>query len=108
MPHAAMPSRPESRDASAILKPSPSFPRRLPTGTSASSRVNPHVGEERHPILSSFLEAENPGVAVSIKNALIPFGPTSPVRAMSSTTSASAPRVQKTLLPDNRYEPFDK
>src|SRR5918992_5445101 len=106
-PHAAMPKRPESSDASAIRKPVPSSPSRRETGTWQSSNDNAHVGDDRHPILSSFLEPRNPAVPFWTRNALIPFADASPVRAMTRTRSASAPRVQKTFAPFNRYPSAD-
>ncbi|MHB1042328.1 MAG: hypothetical protein ACYC0Q_05760 [Eubacteriales bacterium] len=40
------------------LKPPPSWPRRLASGTTASSMMTPAVSEARWPILSSFLPME--------------------------------------------------
>ena len=49
---AAMPIRPPSRVAMAILKPSPSLPSRFSLGTFTSLKINSAVEEERIPILS--------------------------------------------------------
>ena len=65
----------------AILKPSPSAPRRLATGTRASANDSVIVSEPRRPILSSPLPSIRPGVSFSTMNAEMPLGPGPPVRA---------------------------
>ena len=81
--HAAIPSRPESRAASAIVKPWPSSPTRLSAGTSHPTKISSRIGEACQPIFSSGLPNSNPAQPFSTANAEIPFGPSPPVRAMT-------------------------
>ena len=83
-------------------RPLPGSPSTFSLGTTASSKISSRVSLARQPIFSSFLEPAKPSVPFSTMNALMPFAPGSPVRAMTSTASASLPRVQNTFDPDKR------
>lgn len=67
----------------AILKPSPSAPRRFSTETRTLSSITARVGWACQPIFFSLAPKVSPGASFSTTNAEIPFGPSSPVRAMT-------------------------
>ena len=83
----------------AIVKPSPSAPRRFSTGTRTSSKFSSAVGEPRIPILCSTRATAKPGVSVSTMKALIPLRPpaSGSVRAKAIRTLATLPWVMKRL-----------
>ena len=68
-------SRPPSSPAIAILKPEPSSPSRLPTGTRTSSNVTARVGWAFQPILRSLAPNEMPGVSPGTIKAEMPRRP---------------------------------
>ncbi len=68
----------------AILKPWPSSPTRLATGTRQSSKLTMAVGWEFQPILRSWAPKPRPGVPFSTTRVEIPPGPPSPVRTMTT------------------------
>ncbi len=88
----ATPILPASRVCMAILKPIPSFPRRVisaPPGSRQSSKVRVHVEVPRIPNLSSGLPIESPSVGISTRKADMPL--CFLVRSeVASTTAASA------------------
>ncbi len=49
--------------------------------------------------------ASKPGEPVGTRNAVIPRGPGSPVRAKTSAVAAQEPSVMKTLEPDSSQSP---
>ena len=69
---AAMPMRPPSSVASAILNPWPSSPMRCAAGTRHSSNTSSAVSEARMPSLSSVLLTVKPGVPFSTTKAVMP------------------------------------
>ena len=68
-------SRPPSSPAIAILKPSPSSPSRLATGTRTSSNITARVGCAFQPILRSLAPNEMPAVSPGTMNAEMPDAP---------------------------------
>ena len=80
---AAIPRRPESKAARAMANPCPSSPTRFSAGTAQPSKISSRIGEACQPIFSSRLPNEKPSQPFSTANALIPFGPSGPVRAMT-------------------------
>ena len=76
-------SRPPSSPAIAILKPMPSAPTRLATGTRTPSRITWRVGCARQPIFFSLAPNESPACRLDQESAEMPDGPPSPVRAMT-------------------------
>ncbi len=68
----------------AILKPSPSWPSRLATGTRHSSNSTAEVGWLFQPSLRSCLPKLRPGVPFSTTMQEIPDGPLPPVRTMAT------------------------
>ena len=96
---APMLSRPPSRPIIAMRKPSPSAPTRFPTGTRTSSKLTCAVGCECQPSFFSRAPKLTPGMSFSITSAVMPFGPSSPVRTIATITSfAPAPEM-------NAFEP---
>jgi len=81
---AAMLSRPPSRPFIAILKPSPSAPTRLATGTRASSKITIAVGWVFQPSFFSCWPKDRPGVPFSTISVEMPLGPSAPVRTMQT------------------------
>ena len=97
----AMLIRPPSKPCIANLNPSPSAPMRFAAGIRTFSRVTRRVGCAFQPIFSSALPYEIPSASAGTTNAEIPFGPASPVRAITTSTSVSpAPEI-------NIFEPFN-
>ena len=80
-------SRPPSSPAMAILKPKPSSPMRLSTGTRQSSKLTCAVGWECQPSFFSWAPKLRPGVPFSTTMQEMPAGPSSPVRTMHTSTS---------------------
>ena len=72
---AAMPIRPPSRLASAILSPCPSSPSRWLAGTRISSNAMAQVSDACWPSLFSTLATTKPGVSVGTMKAEMPFLP---------------------------------
>ena len=72
---AAIPIRPPSRVASAILNPSPSLPSRFPTGTFTLLKKSVQVEEARIPIVCSLFPLVSPALSASTRIALIPLWP---------------------------------
>src|ERR1700722_9502257 len=68
----------------AILKPMPSSPRRLATGTRAFSKITARVGCAFQPILRSLAPSDSPGVPLSTTNVEMPPGPSPPVRTITT------------------------
>ena len=68
----------------AILKPSPSSPRRLATGTRAPSKITMAVGWLFQPSFLSCLPKDMPGVSRGTTRLEMPFGPAPPVRHMTT------------------------
>ena len=68
----------------AILKPSPSSPRRLPTGTRQSSKITIAVGWLFQPSFFSFLPNVRPGVSFSTTRSKCRWARRSPVRTMQT------------------------
>ncbi len=68
----------------AILKPSPSSPRRFATGTTQSSKITIAVGWLFQPSFFSCLPKLRPGVPFSMTSVEMPFGPSPPVRTMQT------------------------
>ncbi len=79
---AAIPSRPESRPASAILRPSPSAPRRREASTRTLSKRIVAVAEPVRPILRSGGSAERPSVEAGTRKQEMPLR-SSEVRAIT-------------------------
>ena len=99
---AAMPMRPPSSAAMAILKPSPSAPRRFAAETRHPSNTNSAVSEARSPSLSSTLGTRNPGVPFSMRNAEIPrCAFAASVWTKTRATVDSRPLVTNTLRPSS-------
>ena len=100
---AAMPIRPPSRVAMAILNPSPSSPRRSAAGTLTSVRKISTVPEALTPSLIWCLERSKPGVEASTMKAEMPRTFLSGfVIAKSRQRSAACPHVMKTFWPEIR------
>ena len=76
--------RPPSSPAMAILKPSPSAPSRLATGTRASSKVIMAVGWLCQPSFFSCAPKERPAVSLGTTRVEMPAGPSSPVRHITT------------------------
>ena len=76
--------RPPSSPAIAILKPMPSSPSRLATGTRAFSKITARVGCAFQPILRSLAPNERPGVSPSTTSVEMPPGPSPPVRTITT------------------------
>ena len=68
-------TRPPSSPRMAILKPSPSAPMRLATGTRQSSNITMAVGCECQPIFFSGAAEARPGVPFSTRKHEMPRGP---------------------------------
>ncbi len=68
----------------AILKPSPSAPKRLTAGTRASSKITMAVGWLFQPSFFSCAPKESPGVSLGTTRVEIPFGPAFPLRHMTT------------------------
>ncbi len=68
----AVPGRVKSRVRIAILKPSPSSPRRLATGTRTSWKASAEVSVERWPILSRCFSTTTPSASAGTTNAVRP------------------------------------
>ena len=79
---APMLTRPPSSALSAILKPSPSAPSRLATGTRQSSTISIAVGWLCQPSLRSGAPKLRPGVPSSMTRHEMPAAPSPPVRTM--------------------------
>jgi hypothetical protein len=77
-------TRPPSSPRIAILKPSPSAPSRLATGTAQASRLTTQVGWECQPSFFSRLPKDRPGVPFSTTTELMPAGPSPPVRHITT------------------------
>ena len=77
-------TRPPSSPRMAILKPSPSAPSRFATGTAQASKLTVQVGCECQPSLRSCLPKPRPAVPFSTTMALIPSGPSPPVRHITT------------------------
>ncbi len=77
-------SRPPSSPAMAILKPSPSAPIRLATGTRQSSKFTIAVGCDFQPSFFSGAPNVSPGVPFSTTMQEMPFGPGPLVRTMQT------------------------
>ena len=77
-------TRPPLRPVIAMRKPSPSEPSRFATGTRTSSKITCRVGCAFQPIFFSFGPKLSPGVPSGTTIALMPFGPRSPVRAITT------------------------
>ena len=84
MEQAPILSRPPSRPAMAILKPSPSPPMRLSAGTRQPSNSTMEVGWECQPSFFSCAPKVRPGVALSTARQEMPAGPGPPVRAITT------------------------
>ena len=81
---AAMLMRPPSSPIMAILKPSPSSPSRLATGTRASSKITCAVGWLFQPSFFSWAPKPSPGVSFGTTRVEIPPAPSPPVRHMTT------------------------
>lgn len=68
----------------AILKPMPSGPIRLATGTRQFSKITARVGWAFQPIFFSLAPKERPGVPFSTTMVEMPDGPASPVRTITT------------------------
>ena len=84
----------------AMRKPSPWPPTRLATGTRTSSKLTWLVGCECQPSLRSCAPKLTPGMSFSITSALMPLGPSSPVRTMAIMTSLAPPPEMNAFDPD--------
>ena len=73
--------RPPSSPAMAILKPWPSAPMRLATGTRQFSKITIAVGWVFQPSFFSCLPNDRPGVPFSTTRQEMPPAPSSPVRS---------------------------
>ena len=76
--------RPPSSPIIAILKPSPSAPSRLATGTRQFSKITIAVGWLFQPSFCSFLPKDRPGVPFSTTRQEMPLGPGPPVRSITT------------------------
>ena len=74
--------RPPSSPIMAMRKPSPSPPTRLATGTRTSSKLTCAVGCECQPSFFSCAPKLTPFMSFSMTSAVMPLGPSSPVRTM--------------------------
>ena len=96
----AMLIRPPSKIFMAWMKPSPTCPRTLASGTRQSVNTNSAVSLQRMPNLFSFLPPAKPGVPRSTTNAVMPrLSSKSPVRASTTATSPEMPWVIQFLVP---------
>jgi len=107
-----------------FLNPIPSSPSRWSAGTSTSSKISSRVSEARHPSLSSFFPARNPGIGANdgscptpaaaaparshvsfVKMKLeIPLVPrVGSVTAVTTKTSPTPPCVMKRFVPFSTY-----
>ncbi|MNE36905.1 hypothetical protein D3C80_1307390 [compost metagenome] len=68
----------------AYLKPAPSSPTRLPTGTRQSSKLTTAVGWAFQPIFFSLAPNDRPGVPASTTMVETPLAPSPPVRTMTT------------------------
>ena len=96
--------RPPSRVFMACLKPTPSSPSRLASGTRTSSRINSDVSLARRPSLFSCLPARKPFMPFSSTKALMPSALLWPgwggrVRAITTKMSPTVACVMNVLLP---------
>ncbi|OWK21674.1 hypothetical protein AJ88_18505 [Mesorhizobium amorphae CCBAU 01583] len=77
-------NRPPSRPAMAMPKPSPSVDSRFSAGTLQSSKMTWRVDCMCQPILCSLAPKERPGASFGTTKVEMPFGPSAPVRAMTT------------------------
>ena len=91
------------------MKPLPSGPRRLASGTRAPSKMSSPVADAWRPIFSSRRPTEKPGVSAGTMKALISALPSSllPVRAVTMYVPASPAFVMKRLPPSMTQHPPD-
>jgi len=68
----------------AILKPSPSAPMRFSTGTRTPSKMTARVGCTFQPIFFSLAPNESPGASPGMTKVEMPFGPSPPVRTITT------------------------
>src|SRR5579872_4329342 len=81
-----------------------SLPSKFETGISQSCSDNSAIGEVRSPILCNFLPTVKPGVPLSTRNAVTPFGPRVGSRfANTIVTSASGALLLKVFEPFRMY-----
>jgi hypothetical protein len=83
----------------AMPNPAPSSPTIAAAGTRTSVRYSWAVACPRRPSLPLISRASKPALSVGTRNALTPFGPSPPVRANTSATSAQVPLVMKIFDP---------
>ena len=82
------------------MKPCPSSPIRLVSGTRTLSYTNSAVSLDQLPIFSSFLLTEKPGVSVGTMISDMPLNDfPGVVRTSRQTQSACTPLVMNSLLP---------
>ena len=91
----------------AILKPSPSAPKRWLSGTKASSKLICRVGWLFQPILASLRPKPMPSVRASTAKAQMPWAPDCTPsalakRAMTTSTSVSPAPEMNALVPLSR------
>ena len=91
--------RPLSSADIATLKPSPSAPSSASAGTRTPSSESSAVSCARSPSLPFIGLASKPAASVGTRKALIPFGPSPPVRAKTIAVAAQEPSVMKTFEP---------
>ena len=91
--------RPLSSADIATLNPSPSSPSIASAGTRTPSRESSAVSCARSPSFPFIGLASKPAEPVGTRNALIPFGPSPPVRAKTIAVAAQLPSVMKTFEP---------
>ncbi len=88
----------------AILKPSPSSPRRFDAGTTTSTRAKAEVSVERCPILSRCFSIVTPGVSIGTTNAEMPRCPLSGSVFANTTVQVAWPAfVMKVFDPLRTY-----
>ena len=91
--------RPLSSADIATLKPSPSAPSIASAVTRTPSSESSAVSCARRPSFPFIGLASNPSASVGTRNALIPLGPSPPVRANTIAVDAHEPSVMKTFDP---------
>ena len=91
--------RPLSSADIATLNPSPSGPSIASAGTRTPSSEISAVSCARSPSFPFIGLASKPSAPVGTRNALIPFGPSPPVRAKTIAVDAHEPSVMKTFEP---------
>ena len=100
---AAMPMRPASSKAIAILKPPPGAPSTAVLGILASAKCSSRVSEARRPIFFSFFPTVKPCWPFSTKRHVMPREPASLlVETNTTNVEAKPPLVTHDLVPLTR------